>query len=176
MLALVAGALWFGRARDESEPAPAAGKAQPAAAESVREAPAVAAPAQPAPEANPAVSQEREAAPVELPWELDQIARRSREAPSPEERTDALLELGLSDDPRVLEYMLGELERADPQQRESLLAGVIQFGSRDAVPRLRELAAQSTDAAARHALQEAADYLALPSLSELRSGEVELEP
>jgi hypothetical protein len=176
LLALLAGALWFGRGREGSAPVPAAGRAQHTPAESAPKAPAVAAPARPAPGASPAVAHAREPAPVELPWELDEIARRYREAQSSEERTDALLELGLSDDPRVLEYMLAELERADASQRESLLAGVIQFGSRDAVPRLRELAERTQDSAARRALQEAADYLALPSLSELRRGEVELEP
>jgi len=129
-----------------------------------------------APAPAPAPSDAPAAEPVELPWDLDEIARRYREAESPEERTDALLELGLSDDPRVLEYMLRELDRADPARRESLIAGVVQFGSREAVPRLRALAARAPDEAARRELLEAADYLALPSLSELRRGELELEP
>jgi hypothetical protein len=81
--------------------------------------------------------------------------------------------MGLSDDPRALEFLLQELERAHPAQIEPILNGVIQFGSRDAIPRLRALARETPDPEQRRALDEAADYLALPSLTELRRGEVD---
>lgn len=173
----IAAVAWFARSRGPAHSDPPRASARSTELPIGAREPEVAAPAQAAPP--PAYVPAAEAAAdagVELPWELEAIARRAREAASVEERTDALLELGLSDDPRVLEHLLGELARADASTRESLIAGVIQFGSRDAVPRLRALAEAAPDEDSRRALREAADYLALPSLSELRRGEVELDP
>ncbi len=103
-----------------------------------------------------------------LPADLAEIVVRYRGAETPEEREQALLELALTDDPESLSFLLDELDRADEAERESVLSAVVQFGSRDAVPRLREMAlvARSPDEARR--LTEAADYLELPSLTEIR--------
>ena len=105
-----------------------------------------------------------------LPAELAEIVARYRGAETPEERERALLELALTDEPESLSFLLDELDRVDEDQRESVLSAVVQFGSRDAVPRLRQLAleARSPDQARR--LTEAADYLELPSLTEIRRG------
>ena len=105
-----------------------------------------------------------------LPAELAEIVARYRGAETPEERERALLELALTDEPESLSFLLDELDRVDEDQRESVLSAVVQFGSRDAVPHLRQLAleARSPDEARR--LTEAADYLELPSLTEIRRG------
>ena len=103
-----------------------------------------------------------------LPAELAEAVALYRAAEDRGERERLLLELALSDEPESLSFLLDELERADPEDRESVLSAIVQLGSRDAIPRLRELAlaASSEDEARR--LTEAADYLELPSLTELR--------
>lgn len=103
-----------------------------------------------------------------LPAELAEVVARYRAAEDREERERILLELALTDEPESLSFLLDELGRGDPEDRESALSAIVQLGSRDAVPRLRELAlaASSQDEAQR--LTEAADYLELPSLTELR--------
>jgi hypothetical protein len=103
-----------------------------------------------------------------LPADLAEIVAHYRGAETPEERERALLELALTDEPESLSFLLDELDRVDEDQRESVLSAVVQFGSREAVPRLRQLAleARSPDEARR--LTEAADYLELPSLTEIR--------
>ena len=105
-----------------------------------------------------------------LPADLAEIVARYRGGETPEERERALLELALTDEPESLSFLLDELDRVDEDQRESVLSAVVQFGSREAVPPLRQLAleARSSDEARR--LTEAADYLELPSLTEIRRG------
>ncbi len=103
-----------------------------------------------------------------LPAELAEAVAHYRAAKDREERERILLELALTDEPESLSFLLDELGRGDPEDRESVLSAIVQLGSRDAVPHLRELAlaASSQDEAQR--LTEAADYLELPSLTELR--------
>jgi hypothetical protein len=103
-----------------------------------------------------------------LPAELAEAVSRYRAAEAREEREGVLLELALTDEPESLSFLLDELGRVDQEERESVLFAIVQFGSRDAVPHLRELAlgASSPDEARR--LTEAADYLELPSLTEMR--------
>lgn len=74
----------------------------------------------------------------------------------------------MRDDRESLEAILRDLEHADRRLREAALEATIQFASRDAVPRLREIAAATADASERKALLEAADYLELPSFTEIR--------
>jgi hypothetical protein len=93
-----------------------------------------------------------------------------RSAPAAADREDALFELALSDDPQVLPFLLDELTKAGPAEHATVLQAVIQYASRDAVPTLRALAARSEDPQRRKALDDAADFLELPSLTELRTG------
>jgi hypothetical protein len=105
-----------------------------------------------------------------LPADLAEIVARYRAAETPEEREWALLELALTDEPESLSFLLDELDRVDEDQRESVLSAVVQFGSRDAVPRLRQLALEARSPDRARQLTEAADYLELPSLTEIRRG------
>ena len=105
-----------------------------------------------------------------LPAELAEIVAHYREAETPEERERALLELALTDEPESLSFLLDELDRVDEDQRESVLSAVVQFGSREAVPRLRQLALEARSPDQARQLTEAADYLELPSLTEIRRG------
>ena len=95
----------------------------------------------------------------------------------PQDRTDrelAVSELVASGEPAALAFLIDELRRARGPDRELLLRAVIDFGSRDAIPALLELAETSEDPASRADLAEAAKYLALPSLSEFRRGQLPL--
>jgi hypothetical protein len=103
-----------------------------------------------------------------LPAELAEIVARYRGGETPEERERALLELALTDEPESLAFLLDELDRVDEDQRESVLSAVVQFGSREAVPRLRQLALEARSPDEARQLTEAADYLELPSLTEIR--------
>jgi hypothetical protein len=75
--------------------------------------------------------------------------------------------LAMEDDAASLATILSELENPEPQIREAALDATVQFGSRDAIPRLRELAARTEDLQTRHAFEQAAEFLTLPSLTEV---------
>ncbi len=107
---------------------------------------------------------------VPMPSDLAEIVSRYRGAETREERERALLELALTDEPESLSFLLDELDRADESEREIVLSSVVQFGSRDAVPRLREMALAASSPDEARGLTEAADYLELPSLTEIRRG------
>jgi hypothetical protein len=110
----------------------------------------------------------------DLPPSLFGASQRYRAAGSEESRSEALLELALSDEPRVLPALLDLLAETAEGARGPLLDAVVQVGSRDAVPRLRELAASTGSPDERAQLEAAADYLELPSLTEVRRGLVDL--
>jgi hypothetical protein len=78
----------------------------------------------------------------------------------------ALEDLAWEDDADSLKAILAELASPQAEVRAAALAATRSFGSRDAVPTLREISARTKDSAERRALEETADYLELPSLSE----------
>ena len=79
-----------------------------------------------------------------------------------------LTELGARNDPESLQKILAHLRDARPEIRSAALEATIQFGSRDAIPVLKELAAQTEDAREKVAILDAADFLELPSFREVR--------
>jgi hypothetical protein len=99
-----------------------------------------------------------------------ELARYRTAGDDADTRQDALLELALSDEPAALVFLLDELNAAPEGQRSGLIEAVIQYGSRDAIPELYRLARAATDPGERRALLDAAAYLTLPSLTELRLG------
>ena len=164
-VALVAlGAIWW--ILDAREPAPVAG-------ERVADVPS---PASPEPAARPgrmepgAVAASEPIPPeVALSPDVADTVARYRGA-DPDDRELALSEMAASDDPTALAFLIDELSHARGAQRRLLLQSVIDFGSRDAIPQLRELAQASESSEDKAALFEAADYLALPTLGEFRQG------
>jgi hypothetical protein len=166
-------ALWVGRGREvptgvtrssgrqEQGPPPPASASREIAAATGRA---------PLPE-TPAVAPESAAPSPGLPAELEQALLRYREASDAGTRAEALLELALSDDPGILEVLVEELRGARPAERRALVEALIQHGRREAVPHLRRLAEQSGSADEARLLAEAADYLSLPSLTEVRRGQ-----
>ncbi len=82
-------------------------------------------------------------------------------------RTAELQDLSAENDAGSLEVILSELTNRDREIRKAAIEAAIQFGSRDAIPRLLEAAGQTDDQAEKAEFQEAADYLKLPSLTEV---------
>jgi len=70
------------------------------------------------------------------------------------------------DDDDSLHRILAELSNPLPEIQAAALAATINFGSRDAIPRLEQLAAQSRDPKQQLALTDAIAYLKRPTLLE----------
>jgi hypothetical protein len=102
------------------------------------------------------------------------VVEAYRRSEDPIDRELAISELAASDEPGALAFLLDELTRARGESREMLLDGVLDFGSRDAIPHLLDLAEVESDPEEKAALVEAAEYLALPTLTEVREGKVPL--
>ena len=77
-------------------------------------------------------------------------------------------ELGRQDDPVSLHGILSKLTNSTLAIRQAALDAAVQFGSRDAIPALKQAAAVTPDPREKVAFLDAADYLELPSLTELR--------
>ena len=83
-----------------------------------------------------------------------------------EKRVAELQDLAMDEDPKSLQIILSELTNRDPEIRQAAVDAAVQFGSRDAIPRLTDAASQTEDAGERAAILEAAEYLKLPSYRE----------
>lgn len=84
------------------------------------------------------------------------------------ERIATLEILGARDDSESLQQILVELKNANREVRRAALAATIQFGSRDAIPSLKEIAAQTEDAREKVEILDAIEFLELPPLSEIK--------
>ena len=84
-----------------------------------------------------------------------------------QERVAELAALAMNNDTNSLNTIWSELSNPDKDIRDGALAAVVQFGDRSVTPRLRELAAQTEDPAEKVEIIKAADYLELPSLTDL---------
>ena len=85
-----------------------------------------------------------------------------------EQRSSQLMELAMNDDRASLDTILSELGNRDPEIRKAALDATIQFGSRDAIPKLADAASQTDDPNEKAALADAIEFLKLPSLTEVR--------
>lgn len=74
-----------------------------------------------------------------------------------------LRQAGLSSQPEDLTNILAALTRPEKAIREAAIQAAKQFGSTNAIPALQAAAASTTDPGEQAALQEAADFIALPS-------------
>lgn len=82
-------------------------------------------------------------------------------------RVSELEDLAMDNDSSSLDVILSELTNADPEIRKAALEAAIQFGSRDAIPKLAEVASQTDDPEEKKALTDAIEFLKLPSLTEV---------
>lgn len=86
-----------------------------------------------------------------------------------EQRSSQLMELAMTDDPASLETILSELTNRDPEIRKAALEAAIQFGSRDAIPKLADAASQTDDPNEKAAIADAIEFLKLPSWTEVKA-------
>jgi hypothetical protein len=82
-------------------------------------------------------------------------------------RLDKLDELEANDDADSLHAILAELSNSDKEIRAAAVESTIQFGNRDAIPVLKDLATRTQDPDEKKALLDAADFLALPTMTEV---------
>jgi hypothetical protein len=83
-----------------------------------------------------------------------------------QKRINELGDLAMKNDVASRDEILSELQNPDKAIRAGALEAIVQFGDRSVVPRLEQLATETTDTQEKAALLEAAEYLKLPSLSE----------
>jgi HEAT repeat protein len=81
-------------------------------------------------------------------------------------RISALQDLGMENDSDSLNSILNELDNEDPEIRQGAVEAAVQFGSRDAIPRLMDAADKTSDPKEKAAILEAVEYLNTPTLAE----------
>jgi hypothetical protein len=86
-----------------------------------------------------------------------------------EQRVAELGDLAMADDATSLDTILSELTNRDPEIRNAAREAAVQFGSRDAIPKLTDVALQTDDAHEKAALTEAIEFLKLPTLTEVQA-------
>lgn len=89
-----------------------------------------------------------------------------------EARITELQDLSANNDKESLQTILSELTNRDPEVRTAAVEAAKQFGSRDAIPSLQDAMAQTDDQAEKTEINEAIEFLKLPSLTELRKSGV----
>jgi hypothetical protein len=136
---------------------PATNLAQEAAAPIRHPSPPASAPMAPAP-----VVQPKQSAPV--PGEVV-----NDEADKVQEQIDRLDDLESNDDDASLQAILKELTNTNKDVRHEAVEATIQFGNRDAIPVLNDLAASTQDPDEKKELLDAAEFLALPTLTEAKA-------
>ncbi len=106
---------------------------------------------------------------VELVTSNGQGGKSAASTNSVDEQIIELTELGARNDAESLKRIIARLSDSDPQIREAALDATIQFGSRDAIPILEELATKTDDPRERIDSLDGAKFLALPTFSEIRA-------
>ena len=86
-----------------------------------------------------------------------------------QKQIDRLEELQANDDDASLQAILAELTNTNRIIRHVAIEATIQFGGHTAVPVLQGLAARTWDPAEKKELLDAAEFLALPTLTEVRA-------
>jgi len=86
-----------------------------------------------------------------------------------EQRTAELMDMAMTDDRANLDIILSELNNRDPEIRKAALEATIQFGSRDAIPKMADAVSQTDDPAEKAAIADAIEFLKLPSLTEIHA-------
>src|SRR4029077_1299827 len=86
-----------------------------------------------------------------------------------EQRSAQLMDIAMTDDRPTPDPILSELSNRDPEIRKAALEAAIQFGSRDAIPKLADAISQTDDPNEKAAIADALEFLKLPSLTEIRA-------
>ena len=83
-----------------------------------------------------------------------------------EAETSRLQDLSAQDDPASLSAIVNDLTNSEKEVRLAAIEATKQFGSKDAIPVLQADVASAADTDEKIALLEAADFLALPTLTD----------
>jgi hypothetical protein len=78
------------------------------------------------------------------------------------QRKADLLQMGMTDDPAALKTILSELNNQDPEIRKTALTAAVDFGSKDAIPALKNQLDLTDDFREKMEIQKAIDFLELP--------------
>jgi hypothetical protein len=78
--------------------------------------------------------------------------------------TARLQQWSMNDDPESLSNILADLSSTEKEVRQAAIEAVQQFGGTNAIPILKNLAANDGDPKEKAALLEAANFLSLPSI------------
>ena len=84
-------------------------------------------------------------------------------------KVERLQELSTKNDRASMESILAEIRSPYQEVRADAIEAIIQFRSREAIPALKDIAAQTEDAAEKTAILEAVEFLELPTLDEFRA-------
>jgi hypothetical protein len=79
-----------------------------------------------------------------------------------------LQEIATSGDPESFQTIISELTNQNPEIRQAALEAIIQFGSQDAIPILKDLAEKTEDAHEKVSVLDAIKFLSLPPFSEVK--------
>lgn len=102
--------------------------------------------------------------PAPAPVSTNTLTPEQRQAAIDAE-TDRLQQWSANDDPASLSNILTDLTSSEKEIRETAIEAAKQFGSTNAIPALKAVAANTTDTEEQIALLEAANFLSLPSLN-----------
>jgi hypothetical protein len=79
--------------------------------------------------------------------------------------TDRLQQWSMDNDPASLSNILADLTNSEKEIRDAAIEAAKQFGSTNAIPTLKAVAANTTDPDEQIALLEAANFLSLPGVN-----------
>ena len=102
--------------------------------------------------------------PLPAPVALNALTPDQRQA-AVDAETDRLQAWGMSEDPAALTNILADLTHSEKEVREAAIEAAKQFGSSNAIPTLKAVAASTADTDEQIDLLEAASFLALPSMN-----------
>jgi len=101
--------------------------------------------------------------------EVEVANASDQHAAAVQEKVSKLQEWEANADAQSLKNILAELTDSDKEVRSAAIAAAVQFDSRDAIPVLKATADKTTDSAEKKALLDAAEFIALPSITEVRA-------
>jgi hypothetical protein len=123
----------------------------------------------PAPDIAPVPAVSAAPAPEPAPAPAPMVVKKTA---TPEEReaaidaeTDRLSSWAMNDDAQSLSNILADLTNPEKEIRDAAIDAAEQFGSTNAIPALKAVAANTTDTEEQIALLEAANFLSLPSFT-----------
>ena len=118
------------------------------------------------------------ARPFAIPRTKEEAAPNASTVSSQDEQHEArvaariaeLENLSSKTDPASLETLLSEVRNPDHEIRQAALDALSQSGNRAVIPALREAAGQTEDAGAKQAILDVIEFISLPTLTEILSG------